>query len=307
MAALATVPRERARELFPVPKPKPRRKTKARPGTRSCATQDCGGCQSCQLRSAWAQGRFGARRKGRHPEAWTPDQDARLRQLAGTRPVAEIAAALSEEFLPRTTVSVRIRATRLGLSLFAQGLSMTSLEVLFGVDHRVIRRRWVAPGLLAGRRWSGRGGHPGWWFEEAEVERFVREAPWVYEVGRMQKGHRLTQLAQLLARSDPWLSLAEAEQALHYAPGCLGRWLRRGLVPHKRRPGAGGLGAIVIRRNDLPAIRATIDAETARCRTEGAKRAHLKGMRRRQAWRVGFAEGMEAALQILSGQPVQPW
>jgi hypothetical protein len=55
-----------------------------------------------------------------------------------------------------------------------EGYSLRDLERIFGVDHRTIVRDWIEPGLLVGRRWSGRGPHSGWLFEPATVDSFFR-------------------------------------------------------------------------------------------------------------------------------------
>ena len=87
------------------------------------------------------------------------------------------------------------RIKRRGRSRWMEGLSLRDLERIFGVDHRVILRWWVLPGLLVGRRWSGRGPHKGWLFEPAKVEAFVRAHVYAIDVDKMRPGDRFTQLA----------------------------------------------------------------------------------------------------------------
>ncbi len=55
-----------------------------------------------------------------------------------------------------------------------EGYTLRDLERVFGMDHRTIVRRWIEPGLLVGRRWSGRGPHNGWLFDRATVDAFGR-------------------------------------------------------------------------------------------------------------------------------------
>ncbi|MEW6048205.1 MAG: hypothetical protein AB1609_17300 [Bacillota bacterium] len=207
-------------------------------------------------------------------DEWTPAEEQLLCQLAGTMDLGEIARILSERFgVPRTRNAVDVRCQRLGVSHWAKGMSLTEMERLFGLDHRAIVRHWVDTGLLAARRWSGRGPHPGWWFEPADVERFIREHPWAYDWTRMKRGHRLTRLAEVVNRADPWLPYEQLRRYVGIAKVNLDRWRRRGLVPHKRRPGAGGYGQIVIRARDFRPIKQAIErarAEARRARSGSA-------------------------------------
>lgn len=231
---------------------------------------------------AWASGAFARRRKGMHPRHWTPEQNRALAALAGTRPIEEIADELERRFyLRRTKPSIRIQARRLGLSLWQGGFSMRDLSGLFGVDHRVIRREWIAPGYLDGRRWGGRGPNDGWWFEQSEVERFIREHGWFVDTARMKRGHRLTRLAETAQKADPWIcGRDEIGRVLGMAPVQVKKWMRRGLIPHRRRPCAGSGGLICVRGRDVPAIRAAI-AE-ARAQSWAANVARFTAMRRAQ-------------------------
>jgi hypothetical protein len=82
--------------------------------------------------------------------------------MVGACEPTEIAARLSARFgLERTASAVVERLKRRRRSCWMGGLSLRDLERIFGVDHRAIVRWWVVPGLLAGRRWSGRGPPPG--------------------------------------------------------------------------------------------------------------------------------------------------
>jgi hypothetical protein len=93
---------------------------------------------------------------------WTEPEDALLDALLGICQPSEIAARLNARFgLDRTACAVIQRLKRRGRSRWMEGLNLRDLERIFGVDHRVILRWWVLPGLLVGRRWSGRGPPPG--------------------------------------------------------------------------------------------------------------------------------------------------
>jgi DNA invertase Pin-like site-specific DNA recombinase len=76
--------------------------------------------------------------------------------------------------MDRTSCAVIQRLKRRGKSRWMEGYSLRDLERIFGVDHRTIVRRWIEPGLLVGRRWSGRGPQQGWLFQRSDLEAFVR-------------------------------------------------------------------------------------------------------------------------------------
>lgn len=204
-------------------------------------------------------------------DCWTAEQEAWLRRHAGTMPIDELAAAISAEFgVPRNEHALRIRAKLLEISLWVRGWSMGDVERLFRVDHRVIVRWWITPGLLIGRRWSGRGPNAGWWFEEADVERFIRSSPWAYDAARMAPGHRLTLLATVTHRADPWLSREELAKYLGTSKMPIKTAMARGLIPHKRRYGAGGLGECRIRAADFASIAEKLDEVRRANRRRGA-------------------------------------
>jgi hypothetical protein len=93
---------------------------------------------------------------------WTEPEDALVDTLLGICQPSEIAARLNARYgLDRTACAVIQRLKRRQRSRWMVGLSLRDLERIFGVDHRVILRWWVLPGLLIGRRWSGRGPPPG--------------------------------------------------------------------------------------------------------------------------------------------------
>lgn len=246
--------------------------------------------RSLWMRQAWAEGRFANRRKGMHPRAWTREQDDTLAQLVGSMPIEEVVEALNRRFwTTRTVHAVTNRVKDLGLSRWVRAYGLIEIERIFAVDHRVIVKHWVEPGHLAGRRWAGRGPNQGWWFEPAEVERFVRECGWLYDVGRMRPGHRLTRLGELAYRQDPWLTYQDLAKYLGLSSEVnLDRWRARGFVPHKRRPKSGPGQRIMVRGRDFPAIRAAIEA----ARAQGIAQQRERFTARAQA------RSAEAALRV---------
>lgn len=227
--------------------------------------------RSAQMKAAWAEGRFANRRPRRKiRNHWTPEQNRALTELAGTRPVPEIIAEMERRFyIRRTEPSVRIQAKRLGISLWQGGYSLRELERIFGTAHHTITPKWIEAGHISGYRWAARGPNPGWWFEATEVERFVRECGWLYHLDKMQPGHRLTRLAQISQKADPWIVGTDAVAGvLGLATVQVHKWLRRGLIPHKRRPWGGGSSLLVVRGRDVPAIREAIRAAQQAARRE---------------------------------------
>lgn len=266
-----------------------------------CTTRDCGQCPGCKMRAAWALGRFAHRKKPLfcRSDQWSCDEEAWLVEHVGTMPLEELVERHAAEWgCRRTLAAFTVRIKVLGLSRYVQGWPMLAVEALFGVDHRAIARWWIRPGLLQATRWRGRGPNDGWWFEPAQIERFIRQYPWAYEAARMRperlssalqtEGRRLARLAALIQRGDPWRTRAEFCAFMgwdSYTPFKL--WLGRGLIPHQRRYGAGGLGEIRIRRRDLPAIKAAIREAMHAHRSESATRnmlARYAAIRAARVW-----------------------
>lgn len=197
---------------------------------------------------------------------WTPEQEAVLCDLVGTVPREYLHAAWMERTgIPRTFHALTVRCKRLGISMWARGWSMRAAERLFRVDHRAIVRNWVDTGELNATRWDGRGPNSGWWFNESDIEHFIRTYPWRYDWTKMQGGHRLTTVAELVNRADPWRTYEELRQYVGIASGNLDRWRRRGLVPCRDRPKGGG-PQLMVRGRDFPAIRDAIQAAQANAR-----------------------------------------
>jgi hypothetical protein len=196
---------------------------------------------------------------------WTEPEDAFVDGLVGRYEPSEIATQLRVRFgVARTSTAVTERLKRRGRSRWMQGLSLRDLEHIFGVDHRTILRAWVGAGVLNGDRWSGRGPHPGWQFAREDVEAFVREHVYMLDVSRMQAGHPLTTLARLEARTQAWRSASELAAYLGVTLVEVRHVVQVGLVPHRRRPGAGRHGEICIRSRDFAWIRERLHAHISR-------------------------------------------
>lgn len=257
--------------------------------------------QSERMRQAWAQGKFAGRSRPRRGDFWRGEEDALLREWSGVLTPAEMAARL----YGRSETAVVVRLSRLGLSRATADFTLTQLEWLFGVCHRTIVKHWVTTGLLPCLQESK--GHMRR-FKRADVEAFVRDHGWAYDWAVMRPGQPLTKLAETVNRADPWLDYGTLGRALGIRGQVnLDRWRWRGLIPHRRRYGAGGKGEIVVRRRDVPVIREAI----AQARARGAAR----GVTRREAAacskQMGYCPGCGRETRVggarrCTGTPRQP-
>jgi hypothetical protein len=182
-------------------------------------------------------------------------------QLVGRVELPQIAARLTERFgVERSVPGVVSRLKRRARSQWAEGLSVHDLERIFHVDHRAILRWWVEPGLLAGRRWPGRGRRVGWLFTTEVVQAFVRQHAYAFDAARMQPGHALTRLAKVESRVQAWRTCRDLAAYLGVSCWTVTRAVRDGLVPHQRCRGAGRYGEIRVRASDFPAIKERLAA-----------------------------------------------
>jgi len=101
--------------------------------------------------------------------------------MLGVIPVTQIARTLK-----RTVCSIRCQAAKLKLSYrLRAGYNVSDLCQVFGLSHTRIES-WVARGLLGeAQGHGGLGGHLR--FSEANVEKFVREHPGEYALGRVDE------------------------------------------------------------------------------------------------------------------------
>lgn len=110
---------------------------------------------------------------------WQPEEDARLRQLAGRRPLREIAADLGRS--PRSAAE---RAHRLGLDVLearrARGCSVDGVARMLGVNRsRVLH--YLNSGALVGNHDSN-----AWWsIHRADIFDFLRDHPWLYDASKI--------------------------------------------------------------------------------------------------------------------------
>ena len=182
-------------------------------------------CKRCIMRKQHRDGVFD---NVVHPEHWTAEEETQLRALAGHVSTKVMRRTV---LWHRTISAIQGRAQELGLSLMLEDWSLLAVERLFGISADVIRRDWLAAGLLPGRFVEGR-----WCIREADLETFIRDYPWMYLVSRMQPPqHPLSQLAQRVHRRDPWLSVKAMSTRYGIGNTAIRVWCRTGVLPSSSR------------------------------------------------------------------------
>lgn len=230
-------------------------------------------------------GEIAPRRKGRRrvaantsSEPWSPAEERRLRDLAGTVQVRQIARILTDEFgVPRTKAAVNTRAKLLGVSLWWDGYSQNQVAALFGVTFTTVGR-WRTDGLLRCEAWEvGRGPRGQWRVAEQDLIAFISSHTWAYGVEPMQPGP-LRSRAELAHRRDPWLTCERAAQLMGVSRELLSYYCKRGMVPHRRRVAGCGLPKIVVRAADIPGLRDELRAHAlSNIRAAVARRWQQRG------------------------------
>lgn len=174
---------------------------------------------------------------------WRPVEDAFLRRHAGEYTVAQIAELINGQLglAHRTGSGVRQRLYQLGVSRALTSWTALQVADLFGVNSKWLPPRWIKPGYLhAERRAAGNSADPDavshvYRITDADLEAFIRNYPWHYDPRSMQRGHRLTALAEMVYRQDPWLYDAEAARAFGVTKESIRVYRREGWLPNARR------------------------------------------------------------------------
>lgn len=159
-------------------------------------------------------------------EPWSREEDETLVRLAGRMTRAELTAELERlHGIPRTIRALAARAVVLGVYLrttrTGSRIADATLGQILGTRLTEGVERLVTAGLLTpiGER---RGFHHPRWFRRADVEAFLRTAPWAYDRTRISDPS-LRSAAEVAHRRDPWLTVAQAT----VASGVAGREVRR--------------------------------------------------------------------------------
>ncbi len=230
--------------------------------------------------------------RGRVSPNWSEAEVETLMEYWGREPMATVARRVR-----RSVYGYRQKAVRLGINQQMAWWSCNQVGALFGVESSTVRR-WVAKGLLSGRRLRhiGSGGDPRWprkqlqmWgFDGADIERFIEEHPEAYDYRRIPKGTYHRQLAEAAYDADPLLSLKEVAKRLSAHVSRLRIHIRRGWLPAvwaaNVGPGMGNRGWLV-RESDLGCFRDRRKCQLRRPLNEAqlrAARANL--LKARTAW-----------------------
>lgn len=238
---------------------------KARKRKGWCPDKTCLACASCKRVAAGRASHAPGVTRRPMTNCWTPAEEASIARLAERCTAREIAAAIAAlGGVPRTAGAVQRRAELLGISIRPNGhkrgrLSMTQVAAVLHCDLRVVRR-FVADGVLVGARQAAMKGSLVY-IDRREVERFLHDAPWLYDPARLAPG-RLGDVGRLAHRVDPWLPLATVARYLGYdnARG-LARAVRDGTIPVRKRVlGHCGEPVRVVQRSQLPRIAAALEA-----------------------------------------------
>jgi hypothetical protein len=219
---------------------------------------------AADLDAYWAGTRSTAKRRRRakrinnSAEPWSAGEQLRLRELASTVQVRQVARMLSNEFgVPRTKAAVSVRAHLLGISLWWDGYSQNQVAELFGVWFKTVER-WRCDGLLEAHAWEvGRGRFGQWHFTEQDLASFIDTCQWAYGLEKMPAGPFRSR-AEVAHHADPWLTSEEVAHVWNVSRETVCLWVRQGRIPHKRRQAGMGLPKIMIRAPDLPGLRAEL-------------------------------------------------
>lgn len=174
------------------------------------------------------------KRHTRPSSRWPREQDAVLREMAGYFSPHDIAERVSTHGLERSWKAVKDRAEALGISLQRCGLTATEIFRTLAISSSSLRG-WLDSGELASEA-TGTGPRRSRIVQPAELERFIRSRPWLFDWRRMRPGRwrdfvRATHLAQ------PMLSQVEASRHLGVCDSTISLWARRGLIPGAARNG----------------------------------------------------------------------
>ena len=202
---------------------------------------------------------------------WTEEDEDWLADNYGKLSDAVVCAHLK-----RTRWAITVKAKRLGINRKMAFWNASHVADLFGVDRKTITH-WKDRGWLTARRSPiTQGKHPIWHITEEEIERFICQLPWAYDLALMRKGDFLTDLAKEVHQADPWLTTSEAAKLAGVCAQTLNRWCNQEGLPSKRRPKLGTQagpwqGLRMIRKTDLVAWLAEKRVREHRNRSEACK------------------------------------
>lgn len=250
------------------------------PGCKNLIRRAGHACRSCYsrlhapeiIKRFWAtptyveKQRTASRQRANPPmNAWSPEEDAIIRSLAGIEWPEEIGRRCCEvSSNPRSLSTIRQRARALGVSLERQGWVRGDVARIFGVDGVTVQG-WIDGGLLEAARW----GSVLMCSNQEQINAFIRAYPWLYDVDRMVRGP-FRSLAEVVQKRDPWWSFSRACRETGMSRNSMATLLRRGVIEARRRRGAHG-GEWMFRAMDLADVQERYTAYIAKV-TEIRKR-----------------------------------
>jgi hypothetical protein len=216
----------------------------------------CGNCRKDQraelARQRWADGTF-SRASTERANAWSPDEVEFVARRAGTMSLAQITQELNDAFshYKRTMAAVRCLCQNRGISRRHRAYSTESLGRVLGLDLNTIRRL-IAGGYLAAECW-GVGIRQKWVILPASAERFLRDYPWMYDLGGIDTDSPLFMVAASAHRRERWLGTKELALRVGSRPSYMRELAQRGVLPAQRR-----WQQWIFRASQLPEIRETL-------------------------------------------------
>ncbi len=187
-----------------------------------------------------------------HHRPWTPEDLDFLADHWGLRPDRWVAARLK-----RSVNACKIKATReLGIARKDNFWTARNVARLFGVDVHLVTR-WIAAGMLAGRKSPVRcgNGQRMWRVDERGILAFIHRHTPHYDRRRIERETLFRLEAERVWQADPWLTADEAAAALGVQPETVRRHLRRGWLPGLKILEAGAHGGWRVRHADLAGFR----------------------------------------------------
>lgn len=175
-------------------------------------------------------------RRNYEKAGWQPEEEALLRDLAGTVPVAEITRRLNERFGTRRRAGgVQARAGKLGVSTRVEGLMPAcEVRVILGVGWAPLLR-FLRSGLLPAARPSvGPGGD--WGIAATDLRAFLAAHPDLVRWRDMPEGP-WRELARAAALRSDWLTTVEYQRLTGQGWGTIHRLIGAGMIPGAKRQG----------------------------------------------------------------------
>jgi excisionase family DNA binding protein len=160
-----------------------------------------------------------ARRARQDP--WDDEQDAIIRQCAGTMTTAEIADEIRRRTCwVRTAGAIKRHARRkLGISFDRTWLSIREIAAILPMRRGLLAEllcHYVAP-----VRKSEQNDNEQSRFSAQDVERFIQAHPWLFD-WREVRGRQWQEIARLAWARSRWLTVDQAAEALGESP----QWVR---------------------------------------------------------------------------------